>query len=244
MTGPSPRIVFADVDETLITVKSMMRFLRHHLDRTDGGRHEYDRIEGTLNRLAESGTPRTELNRLYYRAFVGQPVETVMRHGREWFDRELVGGRLFHEPVLAACRAYRERGVRIALVSGSFDPCLAPIAEHVAASWTLCGGPVAADGIYTDELLPTVIGPGKAVAVRRLLSATGVDAAECVAFGDHASDLPMLLAVGSAVVVGDDPVLVEQGTRRGWQRLPGVLSRPQSDTPLTTAAVAALEEHR
>jgi HAD superfamily hydrolase (TIGR01490 family) len=226
VTGWCARIVFTDVDETLVTVKTMMRFLRYHFERTDGGAAEYARVEAGLRRLAGLNRPRAELNRFYYRAFAGKSVEVVMGHGREWFDRELAGGRLFHGPVLAACRAHRAAGTRIALVSGSFAPCLAPIAEHVGATWTLCGGPVADGGYYTSTLLPTVIGSGKAAAVRRLLAATGTDAGDCIAYGDHASDLPMLLAVGAAVVVGDDPVLVEESERRAWPRLPGPVALP------------------
>lgn len=49
----------------------------------------------------------------------------------------------------------------------------------------------------------------------------GVDPAACVAYGDHASDLPMLDAVGHAVVVGDDPVLIALAAARSWDVLPG-----------------------
>ncbi|MFD0331847.1 HAD hydrolase family protein [Streptacidiphilus monticola] len=50
-----------------------------------------------------------------------------------------------------------------------------------------------------------------------------VDAAACVAFGDHPSDLPMMRAVGHAVAVGDDPEVVAfaRGRTAAAVRLPG-----------------------
>ncbi|GAB1688982.1 HAD family hydrolase [Krasilnikovia sp. M28-CT-15] len=238
----TPEILFADVDETLITVKSMLRFLDFHLARAAAGSPTYAEVVGGLDRRAAEGAPRSELNRLYYGAFAGARADTVLRHGREWFDTELAAGGFFHEPALAFCGALQARGSRLALVSGSFEPCLAPIARHVDATWTLCGGPVVSDGRYTDVLLPTVIGEGKADAVRALTSATNVDPARCLAIGDHASDLPMLSAVGAAVVVGDDPVLARAATRYRWDRLPGVVHRDRPLTTQTTAAVAVTEE--
>jgi HAD superfamily hydrolase (TIGR01490 family) len=216
----TPQIVFVDVDETLITVKSMIRFLKYHLDRCESG--SFDRAMAELAELGAAGASRDSLNQAYYGFFAGQSADAVIRQGREWFDCEMAGGTLFHEPVAAMCRTYQEQDARIALVSGSFAPCLEPIAEHVGAAWTLCGGPEVVGGIYHTRLMPTVIGVGKAAAVRDLLAQTSCEAARCVAIGDHSSDLPMLLTAGSAVVVGDDPILTEHAARRGWRVLPGV----------------------
>lgn len=58
-------VAFFDVDETLITVKSMFAFLRHWLaERGDDG-GEYARITDEIKQLAAAGTPREEINRHY-----------------------------------------------------------------------------------------------------------------------------------------------------------------------------------
>jgi HAD superfamily hydrolase (TIGR01490 family) len=120
--------------------------------------------------------------------------------------------------VHAALRAHRAAGAHVVLVSGAFAPIVDPIAEHVGAGQVEVTEVAVAAGRYTGELLgPPVIGAAKGERVRRLLRAyPHVRAADCYAYGDHVSDLPMLAEVGHAVIVGDDPALIE--------RLPGALT--------------------
>lgn len=212
------RIAFFDVDETLITVKSMFRFLEFHVDSPE----RYRQAADLLHRLAAAGVSREETNRIYYGNFAGQLESEVAASGRRWFERELATGGLFHPELVREFGRLKSGGAVTALVSGSFSACIDPIAEHVGADHVLSTVPETIDGRYTGGVLRTVIGDGKAAAVRALIAELGTAARDCVAYGDHASDLPMLLAVGDAGVVGHDPVLLEHGARHGWTRLPGV----------------------
>jgi HAD superfamily hydrolase (TIGR01490 family) len=210
-------IAFFDVDETLITLKSMFSFLRFHL-----GLPRYERAANVLTELAAAGVPRAKTNQLYYCNFAGESAAEVAESGRQWFARELATGRLFHAEVVRVFGRHREAGDVTALVSGSFSACLDPIAAHLGADHVLATEPQVIDGRYTGEVLRSAIGEGKADAARRLMAELGADEAACAAYGDHASDLPLLLAVGDAGVVGDDPVLLDHAARYGWTRLPGV----------------------
>lgn len=212
------RIAFFDVDETLITIKSMFSFLDFHLASPD----HYRRAAGTLTELAAAGVPREETNRIYYGNYSGRREADVAESGRRWFEQHMATGRLFHSEVVRQLRRHQAEGAAIALVSGSFAACLGPIAEHVGADHVLCTTPEIVDGRYTGQVLSTVIGEGKAAAARSLMAEQGAPAEDCVAYGDHASDLPLLLAVGHAGIVGDDPVLRVHASRYGWTRLPGV----------------------
>ncbi|CAO5257423.1 HAD family hydrolase [Frankia sp. AgKG'84/4] len=220
--GTEPaRVAFFDVDETLITVKGMLSFLEFHLDAPD----RYRQIADRLHRLAADGAPREETNRLYYEVFAGQRETEVAASGRRWFQREMVGGSLFHGELVRVLRRLQAAGTITVLVSGSFSACLGPIAEHLGADHVLGTVPEVRAGRYTGRVLRTVIGEGKATAARALLAEFGVDGRRCVAYGDHSSDLPMLLAVGHAGVVGQDPVLLAHAAERGWDRLPGIPTR-------------------
>jgi HAD superfamily hydrolase (TIGR01490 family) len=219
-TDPA-RVAFFDVDETLITVKGMLSFLEFHLDAPD----RYRQIADRLHRLAADGVPRGESNRLYYEVFAGQRETEVAASGRRWFQREMVGGALFHGELVRVLRRLQAAGTTIVLVSGSFSACLDPIAEHLGADQVLGTVPEVRAGRYTGRVVRTVIGEGKATAARALLAEFGVDGRLCVAYGDHSSDLPMLLAVGHAGVVGQDPVLLAHAAERGWDLLPGIPTR-------------------
>ncbi|MFF0478731.1 HAD family hydrolase [Streptomyces sp. NPDC004284] len=217
-----PRIAaaFFDVDETLITVKSMFGFLAFHLRAQGLGPDAYDRAEKELKDLAAQGVPREETNRLYYRHFAGHQAADVAQEGRRWFARELARDGFFHPRTLHHLRAHHAEGTVISLVSGSFPACLDPIAAHVGAHRVLCTRPRIENGVYTGELDgEPVIGEGKARAVRRAQAELGIDADACVAYGDHGSDLPMLLTARRRIVVGTDPALLGHLPGSGWSRL-------------------------
>ncbi|MER6250833.1 HAD-IB family hydrolase [Streptomyces sp. NPDC001584] len=240
MNDQARRTAFFDVDETLITVKSMFRFLRFHLRAQGAPDSAYEEAAAQLRRRAAEGVPREVTNREYYGLYAGCPAEEVAAEGRAWFAQELAAGGLFHAPVLDALREHRSAGDRTVLVSGSFPACLDPVAAHVGADAVLCSRPEIKDGRYTGELTVAVIGDAKAVAAEADMRGTGADPADCHAYGDHASDLPLLTAVGHAHVIGDDPVLAERAADSGWHRLKGIAGHtPATAATSTSVAVAA-----
>ncbi|AGL16531.1 HAD family phosphatase [Actinoplanes sp. N902-109] len=223
--GPAterPYLVFSDVDETLISLKSMFDFLRYRLVRRHGvaGEQEYERIMAVVRRLAGDGTPRADINRFYYGHYTDEPVEAVGRLAEEWFAERTAPGRGFYiESTREALTAHRAGGASIVLVSGSFPPLLDPIAHEVGADAVLCTRPLIADGRYTGQVGTPVIGAGKGAAVLGMLeSRPDVDPGDCWAYGDHVSDLPMLDLVGHPVAVGPD----EELRRRLAGRVGGV----------------------
>ncbi|MDT0320779.1 HAD family hydrolase [Streptomyces millisiae] len=206
-----PYLVFCDVDETLISTKSMFDFLAFH---TPPG--VYRRVAGELRSMADRGVPRTEVNRAYYRAYRGAPVAEIREAGRRWYADRAAREGFYLADTLRALREHRRAGAALVLVSGSFDACLDPIAEAVDASHVLCTRPLTARGRYTGEIETPMIGEHKEAAVQRLLDEhSTVDPADCYAYGDHPSDLPMLDLVGHPVAVGDHPeVLAHLAARR------------------------------
>ncbi|SDP81071.1 HAD-superfamily subfamily IB hydrolase, TIGR01490 [Streptomyces sp. cf386] len=206
-----PLLVFSDVDETLINVKSMFDFLHYRLVRRHGtaGEEEYERIMAVIRRRAADGTPREDINRFYYRHYTGESVAEIKSLADDWFTERSASTRGFYiDSTRAALRAHRAEGATIVLVSGSFPPLLEPLAREVGADAVLCTRPRIAAGAYTGEVDTPVIGEGKRAAVLGQLAARpDVDPLDCYAYGDHISDLPMLELVGHPVVVGDDTEL-------------------------------------
>lgn len=215
------RAAFFDVDETLIAVKSMFRFLSHHFAALRRPPSAYEAVVEELRGLAAAGASRAEVTRVYYRLYRGQDTRELARQGREWFREEQRRGELFLPHGLEAFREHRNRGDLTVLVSGSFAPCLDPVAEWLGASLVFGARPETVDGVCTGGLVTAMLGDDKAAAARSVMLAHGIPASECHAYGDHVSDLPLLLAVGHPVVVGNDPGLVGHAATTGWRRLPG-----------------------
>ncbi|MFG2947437.1 HAD family hydrolase [Streptomyces adustus] len=233
------RIAFFDVDETLVDIKSIFSFLEFHLGDPD----RYRAAEGELKSAARAGAPREETNRMYYRNYTGMAQAAVAESGRRWFARELRRDGFLHRGAVRELWRLRAEGYRIALVSGSFRACLDPIAEQLGAEHVLCSDPEVVAGRYTGEVRTAVIGEAKATAARALMARSGARPEDCVAYGDHASDLPLLTCVGGAGVVGDDPVLAVHADRHGWIRLPRTAgpatAAPETAGPAATAQGSA-----
>ncbi|POM26368.1 haloacid dehalogenase-like hydrolase [Actinomadura rubteroloni] len=210
-------IAFFDVDETLISIKSMFSFLEFHLRRRGEPSGTFERIAASLRASAARGVPRDEINRSYYRFLAGERALALADAGRDWFDAR--DDRLFNPRTVEALRRHRAAGDRIVLLSGSFFPCLDPIAAAVGADWTLGTRPLLRHGRLTGEVLVPMIGAAKGHAARAAAVVVGVPRAACTAYGDHVSDLPLLESVGRPVVVGADPVLTAHARRNGWTRL-------------------------
>src|SRR5919106_4536487 len=83
----------------------------------------------------------------------------------------------------------------------------------IGTSWGV--GP---DGKYTGEMDgPFVYGNGKVEAMQRFAAKHDIDMDESWAYSDSVSDLPMLRAVGHAVVVNPDADLLEIARQEEWQ---------------------------
>ncbi|WP_371603575.1 HAD-IB family hydrolase [Streptomyces sp. NBC_01220] len=213
--------VFSDVDETLIRVKSMFRFLEFYLKRRGEPAATYQRLIAGLRSSAQRGASRSEINRGYYRLLGGEDARRLSEAGHAWFiaERDESPDGLYVPEVADALAGHRRRGYELVLVSGSFFACLDPIASDAGAGRVLATRPVIRRGELTGEVLAPMIGPAKGRAVRLSGLLGGFDLARSSAYGDHSSDLEMLQQVGRPVVVGDHPELLAHARRAGWSRL-------------------------
>ncbi len=118
------------------------------------------------------------------------------------------------------------------------------IVEPFAISLGMTGGigtvGEVVDGVYTGELDgPFCYGTGKVDAITELARWEGLDLAQCYAYSDSASDLPMLSAVGHPVAVNPDSKLERHARQHGW---PVVIFSQRTKTVIrrTAAGVASV----
>lgn len=221
--GQFTSAAFFDVDETLITVKGMLRFLEFWYQRLGFTEDRFARAGRELARVAAGGS-REVANRAYYRLLAGADAAAIAAAGRDWFASEQARGGIFTPSVLAALHEHRAANQMVVLVSGSFPACTDPVADSVRADLAVSTGLIVENGVYTGEVLEPMIGPAKATAIRSVIDEYSLNPARCSAYADHASDLPMLKCVGHPVVVGLDPVLLTNADQYGWLWLPGGIS--------------------
>ena len=175
---------------------------------------------------------RASFNRAFYREYRGLPADDLRERARAALS-DFILPRVHHAAV-RRIRAHRSRGDRVVLVTGALDFLVEPLA-HLADE-LVAARLVERRGAFTGELAePPLSADGRASLAARMAAEHGVDLADCHAYGDSVSDLPLLELVGHPVVVNPDFRLAREARRRGWSTLdwsvePGARSRPPAPT--------------
>ena len=136
---------------------------------------------------------------------------------------------------------HRAAGREIVIVSSSGAEMVEPIGELLGVDRVVATRMVTVDGRYTGEIDFYAYGENKAEAMRQLAEESGYDLADCYAYSDSITDLPMLEAVGHPHAVTPDKELRRIAAERGWPIL--VFTRPVtlgSRLPPARSALAAL----
>ena len=212
---------FFDVDDTVITIKSLLRFQEfwYRWVNDPTGRDLY---ADEMSELLAQDAPWEYVNRRYYAYFAGRSVVNVQRCVELWFAEteqllQLKQRSLFNAAVVERLNQHRMDNVEPVFVSGSFELLLQPIAQRLQVNHVLAIQQQVVDGIFTGHILPPqTIGQGKVDAVREFLNTKNVDPAQCYAYGDDISDAPMLGSVGFPFVIRGGRRLEAYAVQRGW----------------------------
>lgn len=208
---------FFDVDDTLISVKSMFSFQNYWYKLT-GNCQEEQQFVDDMARMKSEGEDWAAMNTRYYEYFSGRSVAAVEAAGRDWLCALEANNRaLYHTPIVAQLNKLNSQNVVPVFVSGSFQAVIRPLAERLGVEHLLVIQQDQINGIFTGKITPPqTIGVGKAIAIDLFLAEHNCDHQKCYAFGDDISDLPMLEAVGHPHVVAGGRGLDMVGRQRGW----------------------------
>ena len=220
---------FFDVDETLVRVNSMAEFLwyvpRHRSARSGLGALERGiglaRAAARYARLALasfSDPSRIRVNRRYYAGLRGVELAEYEALARRWFAE--VAARCpppFNAEVVARLRDHQGRGHVVALVSGSHRALVAQVAAELGVVHVIATDVEVEGGRFTGRLVAApLVSTGKVAAMRAFAEVHGLDLGRSHAYSDHASDLPMLEAVGHPCAIVGDPRLAAVAWERRW----------------------------
>jgi len=112
---------------------------------------------------------------------------------------------------------HRHAGRNTYIVSAAPQEIVAPLATALGMTGGIGTRGAVLDGVYTGELEgPFCYGPGKVEAIAEIARWDGLDLAQCYAYSDSHSDLPMLEAVGHPVAVNPDRELERHARVNAW----------------------------
>jgi len=158
---------------------------------------------------------RRLFNEFFYRYYRGMSEQFLAESAPAMFEAVLLPA--IYPGAMALVESDRHAGFRTVLVTGSLDFALEPVRRHFGFDDLLCNRLVFEGGLATGAIVPPVLaGPEKVNAIRELCRKYNVETAECKAYSDSLSDLPMLDAVGFPVAANPDRRLRRIARSRGW----------------------------
>lgn len=211
---------FFDLDKTVIARSSALAFGRPFFH--GGLINRRDVLRSTFAQMvfmvAGADEDQVERMRAHLTAMctgwdVGQVREIVEEALHEIVDP------LIYAEAAELIEEHRRRGDEIVIVSASGEEVVAPIGRMLGADRVLATRMVVAEGRYTGAIESYLLGPAKATAMVALAAECGWDLAECHAYSDSVTDVPMLEAVGHPTVVNPDRALRRIALERGWPQL-------------------------
>jgi len=141
---------------------------------------------------------------------------------------------------------HRHAGRATYIVSASPVELVNPLAAAMGMTGGIGTVSEIVDGVYTGRLAgPFCYGEGKVDAITELARWEGLDLAQCYAYSDSASDLPMMESVGHPVAVNPDNRLERVALRRGWpivifsRRTKAVVRRTSQGVGATSLAIGS-----
>jgi len=239
--GAPRSAAFFDLDKTIIATTSATAFSRPFLaggllSRGDVLRTAYAQF---LYLVGGADAEQTERLRARLSAVsAGWDVETVRTIVAETLHEHI--DPVVYTEALELIAEHHAAGRKVVVVSASGAEVVEPIAALVGADHAVATHLQVVDGRYTGNIDFYCYGENKALAVRELAEREGLDLAGSYAYSDSITDLPMLEAVGHAVVVNPDRALRRVAEERGWEVARFSHPQPLSERLRPVAPAAAV----
>ncbi|HEX8803034.1 MAG TPA: HAD family hydrolase [Acidimicrobiales bacterium] len=210
---------FFDLDKTVIAKASMVAFSgplhraglvsRRMLLRAVWGQLIYAQFGASPAKLAKLRDSVLRLTRGWDQAEIGEIVSETLVDVIE---------PIVYDEALDLIRSHQARGRKVFIVSASPEEVVAPLARYLGVDEAIATrAELDAKGRYTGRTERYCYGPEKVVAITEVAEREGIDLAASYAYSDSATDLPMLEAVGHAVVVNPDRELLRVARAKGWE---------------------------
>ncbi len=209
---------YFDVDGTLVGTNliqpTIFYLLNQQTPAQSAGRLLRAALKAPQMALAELRDRRT-FNELLYSTYEGISRDRLLLLSEECFDK-VVRPALFPN-ARALVKRCRDEGQDVVLVSGALDFVLQHLVSYLGASELIANRLEFKANYATGRMLrPIVAGPEKARLIREHAKNAGHDLAQCYAYSDSYSDVPMLSVVGHPAAVNPDGKLKRLALAYGW----------------------------
>ncbi len=216
--APPRAAAFFDLDKTLMAGSSGVFFARaaYESGMISRSRLVKDLYENIRFRLLGSTDDRAD----NVRRRVGEMIAGVRVRDLERLSPRVLSGVLprLYPQMLERAYAHQDAGVPVYILTAASQEMADLLARVLAFDGGLGTRSEIVDGHYTGRPAgPFNYREGKVISMRELAEREQIDLASSFAYSDSESDLPMLRAVGQAVVVNPDAPLRRIANEEGWE---------------------------
>jgi HAD superfamily hydrolase (TIGR01490 family) len=209
---------FFDLDRTLMAGSSGLYWARAArgaglLTRRRIARYGWENVKFRLRGSTDQATDR--VRREVGEMISGQRVVDLQR-----LAPKVLAGVLprLYPQMLEVAHAHQDAGRPVYICTAASQEMAEMLAHVLSFDGAVGARSEVVDGRYTGRAAgPFTYREGKAVAMRELAAAEGIDLAASYAYSDSGSDLPMLRTVGHPVVVNPDAELRRVAREEGWE---------------------------
>lgn len=132
------------------------------------------------------------------------------------FAAEVLAPRL-HPGVVAALDKHKTQGDRVVILSAALEPVVRALGRQVGSDDCVGAACEVSHGRYTGRIDGAIPHANEKTRIAAsFISRFGAAVADCWAYGDHETDLPLLRWVGHPVAVNPRPRLLTAAQRAGW----------------------------
>jgi HAD superfamily hydrolase (TIGR01490 family) len=218
--GAGRAAAFFDLDKTLMAGSSGIFFARaaYETGMISRRRLARDVYENLRFRLLGSTDARAD----QVRERVGEMIAGVRVRDLERLSPRVLSGVLprLYPQMLERAYAHQDEGLSVYILTAASQEMADLLARVLAFDGGIGTRSEIVDGRYTGRPAgPFNYREGKVLSMQEVASRDGVNLASSYAYSDSESDVPMLRAVGHAVVVNPDAALRRIAVEDGWEIL-------------------------
>ncbi|HEX9482226.1 MAG TPA: HAD-IB family hydrolase [Solirubrobacteraceae bacterium] len=219
LNGTAPRgAAFFDLDKTLMAGSSGVFFARaaYESGMISRSRLVKDIYENVRFRLLGSTDDRAD----DVRRRVGEMIKGVRVRDLERLSPRVLSGVLprLYPQMLERAYAHQDAGEPVYILTAASQEMADLLAHVLSFDGGIGSRSEIVDGHYTGRPAgPFNYREGKVIAMQEVADRESIDLAASYAYSDSESDLPMLRAVGHAVVVNPDGTLRRIALQEGWE---------------------------
>jgi HAD superfamily hydrolase (TIGR01490 family) len=214
MTEPVRAALF-DLDRTLVTRDTASLFIRYERSRGDASALDLVRVAWWMARYSVGALDAERVATKVALRYREKRETWLSERGKECYAESI------REHVSDEARRvvaeHRSAGALVAIVTSGTEYTARPLAEDLSIEHLICSRMEVKGGTFTGRVhTPLCYGAGKVTLTRALAAERGFALEDACFYSDSITDLPLLEAVGTPIVVNPDARLRGHAQKRGW----------------------------